>query len=549
MNIKLHPDINNLDPGSLCYSIYTQLYHNFFNSQDSGTVIEGDSISIRLHNTAYSFADAIAGNVEGGGSSGGNGILLDYLKKSGGNMTGLLRANYGFEAGIGNNQILHIYNVENVSGVRITGELRLGGSDFYLGEKQVIRYDKVTDLITISGTKISTGEAIVSSQGKFIIGTDEANGISISSMGIWIKGNSIFHSGNANLDSVDWQMRNGDIFGNLEIAGTANFSGKLVAESGVSLGDNGISLLSINRNYIVVSGFLSFNMGYGIQIADVPVLIRSSEKEIQIGAVGGDLLLGSKHTNKTRLLAGIADVDGDNLLITKYGGAYFPDSLRVRHHYGNDLFSSYRVDASDEGMIIHRKLRFGSSNGSYLSGNEDCITFSSNVEHITTAPSSRKIVSYHTQIGYRASNSTFKPQNRFSDTLFIGTDADFFCFGKPIESKGHLGIEGTSTRLTDKTLFFTNEAYLLSSVDGIKHYGNASFLGNVSSEYFSSGFAGYGWAILKNRTTSNIAATFDELTIRKKMRVYELEVQKDIATNGSFWVSDSCSGDNVERIS
>lgn len=548
MNIKLHPDINNLDSDSLCHSIYTQLYNNFFNSQDSGTVIEGDSISIRLHNTAYSFADAIAGSVEGGGSSGGNGILLDYLKKSGGNMTGLLRANYGFEAGIGNNRILHIYNVENVSGIRITGELRLGGSDFYLGEKQVIRYDKVTDLITISGTKISTGEAIVSSQGKFIIGTDEANGISISSMGIWIKENPIFHSGNANLDSVDWQMRNGHISGNLDIAGTTNLSGKLVAENGISLGDNGISLLSINRNYIAINGFLSFNVGYGIQIDNIPVLIRSSEKDIQLGAVGGDLLLGNEHTNKIRLLVGVSDIDGENLLITKYGGAYFPDSLTVRHHYGNDILSSYRLDASDEGIIIHQKLRFGSSNGSYLSGNEDCITFSSNVEHISIDPPSRKIISYHTTIGYRPSGSTHKPQNRISDTLYIDTDADFICFDKPVESKGHLGIEGTLTRLTDKTLFFTNETYLLSSVNGIKHYGNASFLGNISSEYFSSGFAGSGWAILQNKTTGNILATFDEITVRKKMRIYELEVQRNSATNGSLWISNACQGDTVLKL-
>lgn len=40
---------------------------------------------------------------------------------------------------------------------------------------------------------------------------------------------------------------------------------------------------------------------------------------------------------------------------------------------------------------------------------------------------------------------------------------------------------------------------------------------------------------------------FDELTIRKKMRIYELEIQKAYATNGSLWISDSCSGDRVEK--
>lgn len=31
MSVQLHPDIETLDKESLCYSIYAQLYHNFFN--------------------------------------------------------------------------------------------------------------------------------------------------------------------------------------------------------------------------------------------------------------------------------------------------------------------------------------------------------------------------------------------------------------------------------------------------------------------------------------------------------------------------------------
>ena len=33
MSVQLHPDIETLDKESLCYSIYAQLYHNFFNAQ------------------------------------------------------------------------------------------------------------------------------------------------------------------------------------------------------------------------------------------------------------------------------------------------------------------------------------------------------------------------------------------------------------------------------------------------------------------------------------------------------------------------------------
>ena len=107
MSVQLHPDIGQLDRSSLCYSIYSQLYHNFFNVQERKSaenpygIEEGDETSVRLKNTAYGFASAIAGAVTGEGGSGEGGLLLDYLKKSGGDMTGMLRAAYGFEAGVG----------------------------------------------------------------------------------------------------------------------------------------------------------------------------------------------------------------------------------------------------------------------------------------------------------------------------------------------------------------------------------------------------------------------------------------------------------------
>ncbi len=95
MSVTKNPAIALLDPGSLCHSIYSELYSQFFNAQDRKDaehpygVEEGDGVSIRLHNAAYGFAYAIAGAVDGGGSGEG-GILLDYLRKDGSDMTGLL---------------------------------------------------------------------------------------------------------------------------------------------------------------------------------------------------------------------------------------------------------------------------------------------------------------------------------------------------------------------------------------------------------------------------------------------------------------------------
>lgn len=75
MSVQLHPDIETLDKESLCYSIYAQLYHNFFNAQQKKDdehpygIEEGDETSLRLKNTAYGFASAIAGAVTGEGGS------------------------------------------------------------------------------------------------------------------------------------------------------------------------------------------------------------------------------------------------------------------------------------------------------------------------------------------------------------------------------------------------------------------------------------------------------------------------------------------------
>lgn len=54
MSVQLHPDIETLDKESLCYSIYAQLYHNFFNAQQKKDdehpygIEEGDETSLRL---------------------------------------------------------------------------------------------------------------------------------------------------------------------------------------------------------------------------------------------------------------------------------------------------------------------------------------------------------------------------------------------------------------------------------------------------------------------------------------------------------------------
>lgn len=554
-NIELHPGISGLNEDSLCYSLYIQLYNNFFQAQIKKDtdhpwgIAEGDETSVRLRNTAYNFADAIAGAINKDDEGGVNGnILLDFLKKSGGDMFGKLTANTGFEAGIFNTRILETYYLNEQYGLRIYGNLNIGSDNLYIGGKQVIVYDKNTDKTCFSSSTFDFGQAAITSKGEILVGSDKSNGIFINPTGIQIAEYDVFHTGNANQTTIDWSMKDALIGGKLTVSGSTFLSGNLKACSGAELGINNKALISFSEENINTTGFISFATSYGILINNIPVLTRVSNTDIQLGAVGGDLLLGSANTQKTRLQANIATNDGEYILLTKYGGAYFPDSIQIRHNYGETLFSSYRKDNTDEGIIIHKRLRFTDTAAAYLYGKDKGIVFASNVNFIDSINGTQSIITYNTLLKYIESTSLYKDLSKKSASLVLATEADFINTDKPFEAKGHIGIDSSFTRLTDGALIFNNENYLLSSADGIKYFGNAYFIEDLSSERFSSGFAGSGWAIMKNKVFGHIAATFDELTVRKKMRIYELEVQKISATNGSLWISDNCKGDTVIKL-
>jgi hypothetical protein len=204
------------------------------------------------------------------------------------------------------------------------------------------------------------------------------------------------------------------------------------------------------------------------------------------------------------------------------------------------------VDSNDEGIVIHKNLRLGTADGILITGDKEQVSISTNV--VYEADGVQTIIPHKTSFRHRASTSRYAPQDRYSETFLVNTDADFVASNVPIEAIGHIGIDGSYTRLTDGVLYLTEALRLQAVSDGIKHYGNSYFGGTLSSEFFSAGFAGSGWAIQANRTTGNVTATFDEVVARKKFRAYEFEVKKLSATNGSLWISDSCSGDSVEKI-
>ncbi|MDR2882616.1 MAG: hypothetical protein LBU98_02370 [Alistipes sp.] len=550
MNVTKNPAIASLEPGNLCSRLYSELYSQFFNAQERKDaehpwgVEEGDGVSIRLHNAAYGFAYAIAGAVDGGGEGGNGGILLEYLRRDGSDMTGMFRANYGFEAGQENKALLQTYLYPDSAGIRFNEDIDVWGGIRLAGER-VIGYDPDRNTLELSAGIVDLGAGSLKSTGCIVVG-DSGTGVAITPSGITIGDNAVYHRGNANLPAIDWAMKDASVAGSLAVSGGVTLSGPLKALHGAELGTGGRTMMILREDDALMNGHLSLGWGYGIRIDGYTVLGRTGGSDIMLGGAGGDLLLGGAYTNRVRLLSPITDTDGDYTLLTPYGGAHFPDSLTVRHNYGEALLSSYRVDSADEGVVIHKRLRFGDPRGAYLCAQNNGVSLKSFFEYTEYGTSHR--VDQDTIVRYGASTSLLAPKYRTVGSLIIETQADSVLFDKPVEAKRHLGIAGSLTRLAAGTLFFTDDIRLAASADGIKHHGNARFLGDIGSELFSPGFAGGGWAIQRNPTTGNIAATVDELTVRKRMRIYELEIQRASVTDGALWISHSCRGDSVKKV-
>lgn len=550
MSVEKDPAIGSLSQGSLCHNIYTELYNRFFNAQDRRDdehpwgVEEGDETSIRLHNTAYGFAAAIAGAVGGDGSSEG-GILIEYLRKSGGDMSGLLRAHYGFEAGAENRTLLMAYAREDGAGVRFTEDIDVRGG-ILLGGRRLLSYD--TDgRVSFRAAELELGDTPLRSYSSILVGPD-ATGVRIAPSGVAVGGNPVFHGGNANRGDADWTMCDASVAGTLHVAGASELSGTLRALHGAELGIDGRRLLLLREEELSAMCHLSFGEGYGVRVDGITVLGRAGAKNIRLGAAGGSLLVGGEHTQSIRLLSGLMDANDSYLLLSPHGKASFPGGLAVRHDFGEVLLSSYRTDSEDEGVTIHKRLRLGSDVGAYLCAEDGGAALYG--VFTRTLPDSGTVerTALGTRIGYRYSAADTIGEETPAGILTVDTDAVAVLFEKPVRSGRSFEIAASATRLMDGILYLSEGLFLSAAADGITHYGNTYLTGDVSSVRFTPGLAGTGWAVQRSGTTGNAIATFDELTVRKRMRVYELEIQRADVVGGALWISHSFRGDEVERI-
>lgn len=585
---KLNFDESALDKTTGLYDLYSRFYEGMRTANlcdgpdyvtnppltesgeiDTAAIEEGlaNHSTILMKNSAYMMANAIMSSVSGGGSGGGS--YVGFVSRSGDSMTGALGALYGFQAGSGNKlifettidssdkQVAHIHGYLTVSEyLTVNGQFNIGNDGIFFSNQQSIFYKD--DALNIASQDIKmTGKVAV--DGDLSVGV-----ISIGSNGIFNDKNEYYHAGNSNNSTTDWDMRDAHVYGDLTVDGAQNYNGRLTALKGFDLGEDDQKLLySYKENeesaaYIQLATDLALWSGYGIKFDNSYIIkVRGGSDNIVSFAAPGKIMNlgdsdGETKTVHIALQTAIKNYNGDYSIVTQYGDGNFPNSFSAGcANSGPTVLQTYYTNANDCGFISKRNLRLGSASGPIINTGSlsDDVVFDLPYVHVLVEglPQTERIPF---NISYKATTSLFRDQSKeWSASLNFNTDAEFFTFNKHVESESFSIIsEKYKTRLIENTLFFDDGAFIEGLTDGLRFTGNAYYVNNVSSMRFASGFAGYGWAIAQDELVGGYSATFDELTIRKKARFYELEVQKHSVTNGALWVSDSCSGDLVEEI-
>lgn len=579
-----------LDTTSPLYELYSRLYNGMVAANqveapnylanppltDEGEIDQAainaglnNYSTILMKNSAYLYATAILAVVGEGGSGASSGAA-NCILRAGDSMTGALSALYGFQAGVNNTPIFTLAkdNDENNYAI-ILGELRVGediiadgkivadeDTGYYLGDSQVLYIDTEDGTLHIGGDQV------------IFDGNIELPGISIGDItitedGIFFGENEYYHAGNSNKSDVDWSMRNGHAYGTLQVDGQTTLGGALQAKYGFTLGANNVDLLysvyetgSADRPTMKLAADLDILTGYGIKFQDKYIIkVRAgADNVVSFSAPGKVLNLGDSDgntaTTRISLQSDIYNASSAYRIISMYGDGNFPNSFSAGcGNSGPTVMQTYYTSATNMGVVFQKKLRLGTASGPYLSGEDGIFELGSLYTYLDANQNSHSVVIPMTIQSVQTTSQFRDLSLPYSATIQFDTDGEFFAFEKPVEGvEFSIKSNNYKTRLIENTLFLNDGVWLEGVEGGMSIHGNAFFNGSLSSLQFASGFAGYGWAINQDALYGGYTATFDHLTIRKKMRIYELEVQKISATNGSLWVSDHCSGDTVEEI-
>jgi hypothetical protein len=500
---------------------------------------------VMMKNQAYAMANAIAGVLTPDAESGSTSTNAGYVQRAGDSMAGQLSALYGFSAGVDGFTIFKVStDSDKAKLAQINGKLAVGGqlivsdvatvngllhlttNGLYLGDNQTLFFSNGQTVVNGGSDGILLkGNVNLPSDGIFTIGNT-----SITTKGIFGHYDgwdcTYWHSGNSNLPSVDWYMANGIISGNLSVEGESTFGNTLKALKGFSLGDNDTELLYSYDEQLKLGTDLDLD-NHSLLLGGSPLLYHEGNVvNLAVGSMSGYSMTIGKNATYLTLAAGLKNYTNDYVIISKEGIGSFHGLSAYSDSGTNSLaFSTYYVNTSDYGVLLPKRVRLGDKDSSYISSTDGDF-------HFTTSA------------GYLSVNI----DGETSKSVILNTDVVRFYFEKQISSPRFSIIsDNYTTYLGENKLFFADGVAIEGVTEGMLQTGNVYYTGTLGTQSFASGFAGYGWQISNSGAT--VAATFDELTVRRKMRIYELEVQTIKSTNGSLWVSDSCSGDTVEKIS
>ena len=522
---------------------------------------------IMMKNAAYLFANSIMSVLNGAGSGGSS--TNGFVSRAGDSMTGSLSAWYGFDAGVDGQKIFEVsIDASNKSWAIVQGSLRVTEDAEINGLVKLgqgIAFDGVKSIYLDNNTLTIERQNITLKGDVVVDGTFKLGNTLINSAGIFWDKYEFYHAGNSNKSDVDWAMNNGTVYGNLIVKGDASIDGKLTSSGGFSLGADNKPLLysevitsmdgdgkPVNTAQVVLDSDFRIINGHGIKFDNDYIVNVRNSNVVSFSAPGMIMNLGDsdngKQTSKISLQSDIWDYPNNFKLISKEGAGYFPNGLKADCAVnGSSVLETYRTDANNLGVLFSKQIRFGTTSGPAIY--QDPVTGDLNIQipyqngQVLGTPTEQlKFSTYFEQ-----TDSPFRDNSlAWSATLHFFTDGEFFAFDKPVEAE-YFAIKSSQykTRLIEDALFFDDGKFIEGVTDGLRYAGNGYFDGNISSPSFASGFAGYGWTVKDEVTSGGFHATFDSLTVRKKMRVYELEVQKISCTNGSLWVSDFCSGDEV----
>lgn len=488
-----------------------------------------------INNYALMMSSVIGDAIDagGGGGSGGGAILSDYVKKSGGVdaiMAGQLTSNNGFMAGIGGANALSFE--KNIALARDLANFPASinmQSDLFYGYKKVLSVNGT--IVEFNKDNEFTGGfdfglSPIKTKGDFQVGLTPIDGFFTDGEVVKFKDNDIYHYGNSNLDTIDWRMKNGFVAGTLVVEGEITSKSLLSALYGFKAGVGGVIKLATRTEGIDVVGDIYMGVGTGIiSNTNLKHIIKDSGSgNTSIDASGGNILIGQNNTVAVRLMTSLTDETGVRNLIDKFGLAKFNWGITGGVD-GVSTFSAISRGTSnaEKGTIFYNFIDIANQKTRIKSNDNFDFEFITN--------------DIKTSIGKNSNNSYFS------------TTATNFIFDKPLYSKNTIGVSESATRLENNKVFVGESTaniphYFQNMPDGVKLFGKMYFTDDITTETFSTGFSGSGVSI----KFSDSSITADEITVRKKIRSYETEVQNNSAINGSIWISSSCSGDSVEEI-